>query len=585
MDRKYDFAGWATRNNLRCSDGRTIMQNAFKNNDGATVPIVWNHNHDDSFSVLGHALLENRAEGVYAYCYMNDTPSGKNASKLVQHGDVSALSIYANKLKQDDNRNVLHGDIREISLVLAGANPGAVIDSYITHGEESDEDAVIYTGEDIALFHSDDASTDSLTPKAKTEETTKNKDDDMADTETDNDKTVDDVINTMNKEQKDVLYYCVGMAKQDNDNDDEDPEEDPDMKHNVFDGDVANEKDTLSHAEMETIFKDAQHSTLKESFMAHAEDYGITNIEYLFPEARTLQSQPEYVSRRMDWVQGVLSGVHHSAFSRIRSVFADITADEARAKGYIKGNLKKEEVFSLLRRITEPQTIYKKQKLDRDDIIDIVDLDVVAMIKSEMRVMLDEEIGRAILIGDGRLASDYDKIKEDKVRPIATDDDFYTIKSLVNIVGGDTDDQKAAKIVRAAVKSRTDYRGSGNPTFFTTEAVLADLLLQEDKMGRRLYDNVNTLATSMLVSDIVTVPVMNGFTRTVGADTRNLIGLIVNLADYNVGADKGGEINMFDDFDIDYNQQKYLMETRCSGALTKPYSAIALESAVVITEP
>lgn len=573
---RFDFSGWATKANLKCSDGRTIMKDAFKHNDGQTVPLVWNHQHNDPNEVLGHALLENRDEGVYAYCTFNDTESGKTAKLLVQHGDVNALSIYANQLKQKMS-NVLHGNIREVSLVLAGANPGASIDSIIMHGEESDEEAIIYTGEEITLAHSSDA---------KDSEGTTKEDNKMADDikKTDGEETVADVFNTLSEKQKTVVYAMIGQALEDagvTDDDDEDYEDemghsegDDYMKRNVFDNDEQQD-DVLSHAAMETIIGDAKRfGSLKESFLAHADEYGIEQIDYLFPEAKTLNNPPEFIKRDTGWVSTVMGAVHHTPFSRIKSVFANITEDEARAKGYIKGNLKKEEVFSLLKRTTTPTTIYKKQKLDRDDVIDITDFDVVAWLKSEMRIMLDEEIARAILIGDGRLSSSDDKINEANIRPVVSDAELYTIRQKVSVAANATDDDKAKAMIKAAVKARKNYKGSGNPTFFTTEDWLTNALLLEDTQGHRLYKNDSEVAAAMRVSKIVTVPVMEGVKGPEGGD---LIGIIVNLADYNVGADKGGAVNMFDDFDIDYNQQKYLIETRCSGALIKPYSAIELE--------
>lgn len=573
---RFDFSGWATKANLKCSDGRTIMKDAFKHNDGQTVPLVWNHQHNDPNEVLGHALLENRDEGVYAYCTFNDTESGKTAKLLVQHGDVNALSIYANQLKQKMS-NVLHGNIREVSLVLAGANPGASIDSIIMHGEESDEEAIIYTGEEITLAHSSDA---------KDSEGTTKEDNKMADDikKTDGEETVADVFNTLSEKQKTVVYAMIGQALEDagvTDDDDEDYEDemghsegDDHVKRNVFDNDEQQD-DVLSHAAMETIIGDAKRfGSLKESFLAHADEYGIEQIDYLFPEANTLNNPPEFIKRDTGWVSTVMGAVHHTPFSRIKSVFANITEDEARAKGYIKGNLKKEEVFSLLKRTTTPTTIYKKQKLDRDDVIDITDFDVVAWLKSEMRVMLDEEIARAILIGDGRLSSSDDKINESNIRPVVSDSELYTIRQKVSVATNATDDDKAKAMIKSAVKARKNYKGSGNPTFYTTEDWLTNALLLEDTQGHRLYKNDADVAAAMRVSKIVTVPVMEGVKGPEGGD---LIGIIVNLADYNVGADKGGAVNMFDDFDIDYNQQKYLIETRCSGALVKPYSAIELE--------
>ena len=560
---KFDFSGWATRVNLKCSDGRTIMKDAFKNNDGQKVPLVWNHQHNNPNEVLGHALLENRDEGVYAYCTFNETESGQTAKLLVQHGDIDALSIYANQLKQNMS-NVLHGNIREVSLVVAGANPGAYIDSVIIHGEESDEEAIIYTGENISLYHAEETS-------EKEEKSKKENKESMADNK---EKTVADVFNTLTEEQKDVVYAIIGKTLEDNGIVNDEEGDDEEMKHNVFDQDETQEN-TLSHAAMETIIGDAKRfGSMKESFLAHAGDYGIENIDYLFPEAKSLNTPPDFIKRETGWVSTVMGAVHHTPFSRIKSMFADITADEARAKGYIKGNLKKEEVFSLLKRTTTPTTIYKKQKMDRDDVVDITDFDVIAWLKSEMRMMLDEEIARAILVGDGRLASSDDKINEQNIRPIWTDEALYTIKSLVTVPTGGT---LAEEFIDQSVRAMKDYKGSGSPTAFMTEEMLTECLLLKDTNKHRLYKNAEEVATAMRVSRIVTVPVMEGLTRTSGSDTLELKALIVNLSDYNVGADKGGAINMFDDFDIDYNQQKYLIETRCSGALIKPYSAIALE--------
>ena len=578
-----DFSGWATRNDLLCGDGRVIKKDAFKGNDGKKVSLVWNHQHDDPNAVLGHAFLENRDEGVYAYGYFNDSESGRTANELVHNGDVSSLSIWANKLKQNKLpngcREVIHGEIRELSLVLAGANPGAYIDCVMAHSEDSDEETVteLYAGyNENIMIHSAYKAEDN---KKATKEDTKVAEDIKTKTPEDGEETIADVLETFDEKQKKVLYALVGMAYEDagasNDDDDEDSEGGNEtMKHNVFDQEDQYQENVLSHAEMETIISDAKRfGSLKDSFLAHAEEYGIDQIDYLFPEAKTLNNPPEFINRNMDWVSTVMNGVHHTPFSRIKSVFANITEDDARAKGYMKGNLKKEEVFSLLKRTTTPCTIYKKQKLDRDDVIDITDFDVVAWLKSEMRMMLDEEIARAILIGDGRLASSDDKINEQNIRPIATDSELYTIQQKVSVASNATSDDKAKAMIKA-VKARKNYKGSGNPTFYTTEDWLTDALLLEDSQGHRLYKNDSEVASAMRVSKIVTVPVMEGAKGLGGGD---LIGLIVNLNDYNVGADKGGAVNMFDDFDIDYNQQKYLIETRCSGALTKPYSAIALE--------
>lgn len=568
MDKTFDFCGWATRNDLTCSDGRVIRRDAFKGNDGQKVPLVWSHQHSDVNDVLGHALLENREEGVYAYCKFNDTESGRTAKLLVQHGDVNALSIYANQLQQQ-GPNVMHGNIRELSLVLAAANPGAFIESVIKHGDESDEEGIIYTGENIVLAHSEE------------EKETKTEDKQM---NTNEGKTIGQVFETLNEEQKNVVYAMIGKALEHSDDESKpennEDEEENTMKHNLFDNDTQKqEENVLSHDAMQTIITDGKRfGSLKESFLAHADEYGIKDIEYLFPEAKSLNTPPDFIKRETGWVQKVMSGIHHTPFSRIKSMFADITEDEARAKGYIKGKLKKEEVFSLLKRTTTPTTIYKKQKLDRDDVIDITDFDVVAWLKSEMRMMLDEEIARAILVGDGRLASSDDKINESNIRPIWKDEDLYNIKSTIEVDAAATADQKAKAFIRACIKSRKNYKGSGTPTLYTTEDVLTDCLLLEDTTGRIIYDTEEKLRTALRVSSIVTVPVMEGLKRDDGeGNSLDLLGIIVNLSDYNVGADKGGAINMFDDFDIDYNQQKYLIETRCSGALIKPFSAITLE--------
>ena len=567
---KFDFSGWATRNNLKCSDGRTIIKDAFMHNDGQTVPLVWNHQHNDPFNVLGHALLENREEGVYAYCTFNDTEQGQNAKNLVEHGDVCALSIYANQLKQQGS-NVLHGVIREVSLVLAGANPGAFIDSVVAHGEESDEEAVIFTGEEISLEHAYKTE-----PEKKEEPKEESKEGPEKESETkEGEKTLEEAFNAFNKEQKDIVYAIVGAVLKDkNDTDDADENEKSEggnstMKQNAFDP-VENTEKVLSHDAMNTILGDAKRfGSLKESVIQHSEEYGIENIDWLFPEAKSLNNPPEFVKRTPSvWVDVVMKGVHHTPFSRIKSMFANITADEARAKGYVKGSRKVEEVFGLLKRTTTPTTIYKKQKLDRDDINDITDFDVVAWLKAEMRGMLDEELARAFVFGDKRNALSPDKINETNIRPIISDDDFYTIKKTVTVASGE---DTAHAIIKAAVKAQDDYQGSGDLTAFFAVGTVTDMLLLEDAQGHRMYKDVSELALAMNVNRIVKVPA--------SIIPEGHYGVIVDLNDYNVGADKGGAINMFDDFDIDYNQEKYLIETRCSGALTKPYSAIALKVA------
>lgn len=573
----YDFSGWVTKNDIKCSDGRTIRRDAFKDNDGQIVPLVWQHQHDAPENVLGQVLLENRPEGVYGYGSFNHTESGQNAKQLVEHGDISSLSIHANRLTQSKTGDVLHGVIREVSLVLAGANRGAVIDHpVLAHGDGTyskvDDEAIIYSGEGISL------DTEKPIEHAETEAPAKEEGaKEVANEENkDGGKTVKDVFDSLTEEQKTAVYYIIGEAIKNNekaDADDNDKAEhsdeggDDDMKHNVFEGDDMQNEGTLSHAEMETIISDGKRfGSLKESFLQHAEEYGIENIDYLFPEAKTLNDRPEFIKRKDDWVAKVMAGVHHTPFSRIKSVFADITEDEARARGYMKGKLKKEEVFSLLKRTTTPTTIYKKQKMDRDDVIDITDFDVIAWLKTEMRMMLDEELARAFLFGDGRLASSDDKINETNIRPIVSDEELYTISKTVAPV---QDEDIAKTVIKAAIKARKDYRGSGNPVAFMGEDLLADMLLLEDGIGHPLFKTEAELATKLRVREIIPVP-----DEVIPSD---VYMLIVNLNDYNVGADKGGAVNMFDDFDIDYNQQKYLIETRCSGALTKPYSAIVLK--------
>lgn len=560
----YDFAGWATKNDTRCSDGRIIRHDAFKECDGKTVPLVWNHDHNNPDQVLGHAELENRDEGVYAYCSFNDTVAGKNAKELVRHGDVVSLSIYANRLKQRGSE-VLHGAIREVSLVLAGANPGALIESVISHGEMLDEEAVIYTGEMLDLAHAADEETESDSDKEDAVPNTQG-----------SGKTIKDVFDSLTEEQKQVVYFLIGNAAEEANKKSDDNSDGGNMKHNLF-SDEDETMDTLSHAETAAIFADAKRGgSLRDAVLEH----GIEQIDWLFPEAKNLDNPPAWITKPQEWVSTVMSGVSHSPFSRVKTQFANLTEDEARAKGYIKGNRKREQVFSLLKRSIDPQTVYKLQKLDRDDIIDITDFDVVSWIKGEMRGQLDYELARAYLIGDGREASDDDKIFENHIQPIWTDHDLFTIHALMTLPSSTTVDDKARAFIRSCIRARKNYRGSGNPVLFTTEDMLTDMLLLEDQIGHILYDSESKLATALRVSKIVTVPDMEGLTRSVDGVTRTLDGIIVNLSDYRVGADKGGAVNMFDDFDIDYNKYSYLIETRCSGALIKPFSAITIESVV-----
>ena len=572
----YDFSGYATKANTKCYDGLTIAPNAFANDNGRKVPVVWNHNHSGPEYVLGHALLQNRRDGVYAYVKMNDTPSGQTALEAVRSGDIDAMSIFANGLKKA-GQTVMHGVIRELSLVLAGCNPGALIDEIVAHGADSDGEggeAFIYTDGGLSLKHGLDPDDNPLNEE----------DDEMA---KEGGKTLEEVVDTMNDEQKEALYALVGMAKNDLDEDD-DPEEDDydeeddeddyddydeedDMKHNVFDNDP--EQGVLRHSmdEINAAIADGKScGSMKDAFIAH----GIEDVEWLFPEDHLLDTPPRIIDNDQSWVSKVMSGVHHIPFSRVKSMAADLTEEDARAKGYIKGNFKKEQVFSLLKRSTTPTTVYKKQKMDRDDVADITGFDVIAWLKQEMRVKLNEELARAYLIGDGRLSSSDDKINEGNIRPIYNDDDLFTIKVQVETAAGDDTATKLDKMMTAVLKARKNYKGAGNPTFYTTDDTLTDLLLLKDKIGHRLYKNEAEVAQALRVKEIVTVPQMEGMTGKLGGE---FVGIIVNLADYTVGADKGGAVNMFDDFDIDYNQQKYLIETRCSGAMTTPFGAMAIE--------
>ena len=604
--KSYDFSGYATKNDLRCGDGRTIRKNAFKDCDGMTVPLVWQHVHNEPGNVLGHALLENREDGVYCYGYFNDTQQGNDAKEYVKHGDIKSLSIYANKLVQKGG-DVLHGMIREVSLVLAGANPGAMIDNIsIAHSDgtydELDDEAIIYSDFDISY---DDGTSDDGTPEepeedvelAHADEESKG-DEKMAENK---EATVEDVLNSMTEEQKNVMYYMIGMALENaaNGGSEEakhDDMEDNDMHKNIFDNSTAEQNDTLSHAEMEEIFADAKKSgSLKEAFLAH----GITNIDYLFPEAHLLDKEPQIINDDQAWVSTIMNGVHKSPFSRLKTMAADITIDEARAVGYIKGNKKVEEQFGLLKRQVTPKTITKLQKFDRDDILDITDLDVVAWVKSEMQIKLKEEIARAVLVGDGRGNSSPNKIDEDKVIPIYKDvspligydskinghnisSATFAIRRTIEVPQNATDADKAEMLIDEAVRARVDYKGSGSPTLFIGPAALAEMLLIKDSMGRRIYESEAALATAMRVKNIVDVPILDTISRVEneGEETEQtftLAGIIVNLADYTIGLDKGGQTTMFDDFDIDYNKYTYLLETRLSGMLTKPFSAIILE--------
>lgn len=606
----YDCGGYVTRYGVKCTDGSTISQGAFADQNGARVPVVWMHIHDDVEAVLGHADLEARDDGVYGKISFNGTEAGVAAKELVSHGDVSAFSIHANRLTRNKFTNVIsHGNIKEVSLVLAGANPKAYIEKLnLTHSDDDDadfDDANIFTADGVTLAHADEEKKED--PEVKDEDLKhedqkkeENPEDQKKEKNSEgNEKTVKDVLDTLNEEQQAAVAYIIGKALEEKggsvEHNDDDEEDNPDMKHNVFDSETGAPRATLSHADMEKILKDAKRlGSLKQAVLEHCEvggddaevlqdviqhadgDYGMTNVGYLFPDARKMTNEPIFIQRDQTWVSQVMSKVHRTPFSRIKSIFADITEDEARAKGYIKGKLKKEEVFSLLKRTTTPTTVYKKQKMDRDDQVDITDFNVVAWLKSEMRMMLNEELARAFLIGDGRLASSDDKINEQNVRPIWTDSELFTVKYPVN--AGTSDAEHAKNFIKAVVKSRKLYKGSGNPDLYTTEDMLTEMLLLEDTTGRVIYDTVEKLRTALRVNSIVTIESMVGLTRSDDAGkTQALDALLVNLNDYNVGADKGGEVNMFDDFDIDYNQYKYLMETRCSGALTRPYAAIAFE--------
>lgn len=590
MNKDYDFGGWATRNNIKCSDGRTILKDAFKQNDGQKVPLVWNHQHNDPSEVLGHALLENRAEGVYAYCKFNNTESGQTAKSLVANGDVDKLSIYANRLKTHMN-NVMHGCIREVSLVLAGANPGAFIDTVISHGEdaEAEEEGTIYTDEHIDIIEHNDDKNDK---KGETDMEDENKKVDEEKKEENNEKTIQEVFETLNEEQKNAVYAIVGQALEHNDNSEDDSEDssennndegEEDMKHNVFDNDKNNDE-VLQHSEiLASAIQDAKkYGSLKESVIEHAAINNITDIGKLFPDATALNKEPIMIEKDQTWVGKIINTIKHTPFSRVKVTMGKMTEPQARAKGYIKGNKKTNIQMAALNRIVTPTTVYIKNEIDRDDVIDITDFDVVAWQKREMRKELDKELALAALLGDGRDISDNDKINEQNIIPIIKDVDTFTIKYTIT-EGVDykqannsasNNDSFTKGIIRAAIRSRKEYKGSGSPTFFTTEDYLTDMLLIEDQNGRRIYESLAQLALALRVKEIVTIPEMEQEAY------KDIVGVIVNMADYTMGADKGGSVNMFDDFDIDYNQMKYLMETRCSGALTVPYSAIVLKKTV-----
>lgn len=575
MDERYDFSGYATRNDLRCTDGRIIRKDAFKHCDGTTVPLIWDHKHSDPENVLGHALLKNREDGVYAYCAFNNGKKANIAKELLHHGDVRSLSIWANQL-MESGKNVIHGCIQEVSLVLAGANPGAFVDEVLAHGDDQDAGLILGYDENIMIYHSAESVEDESKKDTNKSEDGKKK----GDAE---DETLEDILNGLSDKERTVVNNIVGQAYENGRADAEreasdgksknnkSNKEENVMKHNVFDQDgEQNKGNTLSHSAVAEIIGDGKrYGSLKESFLAHTAEYGVDQVDMLFPEYQSVNGEtPQFIKRKPDgWVASVMSGVHHTPFSRIKMVFADLREDEARAKGYMKGKLKKEEVFGLLKRTVEPTTVYKKQKMDRDDIIDITDFDIVAWLKGEMRMMLDEEIARAILFGDGRSTLSDDKISETNIIPVIADADLYTIKKVVT---PDSNEKLGHALITAAVKAQDDYEGSGNTTLYAASSTITDMLLLEDTDGHRMYKDMNELALAMNVARIEKVPasiVPNG-----------IYGVIVDLNDYNVGADKGGAVNMFDDFDIDYNQQKYLIETRCSGALTRPYSAIVLKS-------
>lgn len=586
----YDCSGWATKANVRCYDGLMIAQDAFKECSGKVVPMVYNHDHANVDNVIGHCLLENRPGGVYCYAKFNDTDTGKTARQCVESGDLSAFSIFANGLKKVGS-TVKHGFIREVSLVLAGCNPGALIDEVVKHSADEDYEggeAFIYNEDGLSLTHGMDPegnpledlthsadSGDAVTDDEATQEEAK-----MAD-EKNEGKTLKQVYNSMTDEQKECCHALVGLALEEQEGgDNDDGEEDDTVKQNVFDKDT--NATVLKHSieEINNVVKTAKsHGTMKAAFEDAGMDsdelaHSIDNIDWLFPEDHLLDTTPRIIDKPDDWVSVVMGAVHHIPFSRFKSMFADLTEEDARAKGYIKGNFKKEEVFGLLRRSTSPTTVYKKQKLDRDDVIDITSFDVVAWLKQEMRLKLNRELALAYLLGDGRLAASEDKIDENCIRPVFNDSDLFTIKVQCKTTGLTTVGDKYKALIKQILRSRKEYRGSGTPTLFTTEDALTEMLLLEDGIGHPLYADEAALARKLRVKNIVTIPEMEGRKGAKGGD---LVCLIVNLADYTVGADKGGAVSMFDDFDIDFNAQKYLIETRCSGALTTPFSAMAVE--------
>jgi len=585
----YDCSGWATKANTRCYDGLTIAPDAFKECDGKTVPMVYNHDHSSVDNVIGHCLLKNRPQGVYCYAKFNDTDTGRTAKACVENGDLNAFSIYANGL-QKVGKTVKHGFIREVSLVLAGCNPGALIDEVVKHSADEDYDegeAFIYNDEGLSLTHGldpDGNPLEELTHSADDGNDTKQEDAGMADEEK-NGKTLKEVYNSMTDEQKECCHALVGLVMEAADSEDgeDDGEEDTTVKQNVFDRDTTETVLKHSIGDINAVIKGAKSSgTMKAAFensditgeeLAYL-SHGIDNVEWLFPDDKVLDNPPRIIDKDQTWVGKVMSAVHHIPFSRFKSMFADLTEEDACAKGYIKGNFKKEQVFGLLRRSTSPTTVYKKQKMDRDDVIDITSFDVIAWLKSEMRLKLNEEIARAILIGDGRPAASEDKVDENCIRPVFNDADLFTIKVQVSTTGLTAVEDKYKAAIKSILRSRKEYKGAGTPTLFTTEDALTEMLLLEDTIGHTLYADEAALARKLRVSNIVTVPQMEGMKGAKGGD---LFGIIVNLSDYTVGADKGGAVSMFDDFDIDFNAMKYLIETRCSGALTTPYSAIAVE--------